>query len=228
MRRVRDLSAFILLRIAASLQLGCGGSPSSTGSGGSTSITSVAVSGPANVQVPYCNPFAATVSGTGNYDHSVQWYVNDVAGGNSANGTIDSTGDYCSPAQPPATNPISIKAVANGDTAKSATATVRVIEITISPSDVRMYVGDSQQFTASVKGAVNNKVNWEVNGIVGGSSSVGTISSTGPLHRARAIYQHRHPSRSIQFRPIHLCRSKHQRLRKNRDFSGRSTSHLRK
>jgi hypothetical protein len=147
----------------------------------------VAVSGPANVQVPYCNPFAATVSGTGNYDHSVQWYVNDVAGGNSASGTIDSTGDYCSPAQPPATNPISIKAVANGDATKSGTTTVRVIEITISPSDVRMYVGDSQQFTASVTGAVDNKVNWEVNGIVGGSSSVGTISSTG-LYTAPAQY----------------------------------------
>jgi hypothetical protein len=155
--------------------------------GGSPSITSVALSGPANVQASYCNPFAVTVSGTGNYDHSVQWYVNDVAGGNSASGTIDSTGHYCSPAQPPAVNPISIKAVANGDNTKSGTATVRVIEITISPSDVRMYVGDNQQFTASVTGAVNNNVNWEVNGIVGGSSSVGTISSTG-LYTAPVQY----------------------------------------
>lgn len=188
MRRVRDLSRFILLGIAASLQWGCGGSPSSTGSnGGTPSITSVAVSGPADVQVPYCNRFKATVSGTGSYDQSVQWYVNDVVGGSSSGGTIDSNGEYCAPAQPPATNPISIKAVAHGDTTKSGTASVRVIEITISPSQVQMYVGDTQQFTASVTGAVNNDVNWEVNGIVGGSSSIGTISSTG-LYTAPAQY----------------------------------------
>jgi len=194
MRRVRVRSAFILLVVATSLQWGCGGSPASTGlGGGSPVISSVAVSGPANVQVPYCNPFAATVSGTGNYDHSVQWYVDEIAGGNAAIGTIDSTGRFCSPAQPPATNPVSIKAVANGDATKSGTATVRVIEVTISPSDVHMYLGDSQQFTASVTGAVDNIIHWEVNGIVGGNSSVGTISPTG-LYAAPAQY----PNLAIQ------------------------------
>ncbi len=51
--------------------------------------------------------------------------------------------------------------------------------ISISPSSTTVQVGLSQQFTATVSGTTNTAVNWRVNGVAGGNSSVGTISSTG-------------------------------------------------
>ena len=81
--------------------------------------------------------------------------------------------------QPPTSNPVSIKAVARGDPTQSAIAATRVVAIAISPTQAQMYLGGTQQFSATVAGAINNAVNWEVNGIAGGNSAVGTISSTG-------------------------------------------------
>jgi hypothetical protein len=167
--------------------LGCGGSSSGSSGGGPPSITSVSVSGPANVQSSSCNIFQATVTGTGDYNQSVQWYVNGVAGGNSTYGNIDATGNFCAPSQPPASNPVSIKAVATADTSISGTANVRIIQITISPTQAQLNVGGTQQFIAAVTGAVNNDVTWEVNQVVGGNSTVGTISPTG-LYTAPAQY----------------------------------------
>lgn len=164
-------------------QLACGGggggSNSGGGGGGTPTITSVSVSGPANIQSPYCSNFIANVQGTGNYDRTVQWYVDDVLGGSASNGLIDATGDYCAPPQPPPGNPVTIKAVARADSTKSGSATTRVITISITPTSTQMYVGDQQQFAATVAGAVNNSITWEVNGVVGGNSSIGTISQAG-------------------------------------------------
>ncbi len=172
--------------IAATLLLailpGCGGGGGggSSSSGGTPSISSVSISGPVYTEGGLCSTFTATVSGTGNYEHSVQWYVNGIQGGSSADGLISSGGSYCAPSQLPTTNPLSIKAVANGDTTKSGSIDTRVVEITVSPSQVQLFTGGTQQFTATVAGALNNNaVIWEVNGIAGGNSSVGTISATG-------------------------------------------------
>jgi hypothetical protein len=183
------VTATAILLAALFLQLGCGGSSPGSGSsgGGAGSVTSVSVSGPANMQSPYCSNFQATVSGTGNYSNAVQWYVNGVAGGNSTDGTIDATGSFCAPSQPPANNPVSIKAVATANSAISGTASVRIILITISPSQTQMYVGATQQFTATVTGGVNNNITWQVNQVVGGNSTIGTISPTG-LYTAPSQY----------------------------------------
>jgi hypothetical protein len=170
------------------LLIGCGGGSSSpTPPTGPASITSVSVSGSGFSQAGMCANFTAIVSGTGNYDRSVQWYVNDTIGGTASDGLISNSGTYCAPSQLPATNPISIKAVAKGDTSKSADISTRVVAITISPTQVQMYTGATQQFTAIISGAVSNSIAWEVNGNVGGNATVGTISSTG-LYTAPAQF----------------------------------------
>src|ERR1700751_1191506 len=51
--------------------------------------------------------------------------------------------------------------------------------VAISPISATVQVGLSQQFTATVSGTTNPAVNWLVNGVASGNSSVGTISSTG-------------------------------------------------
>ena len=49
-----------------------------------------------------------------------------------------------------------------------------------------MFLGQTQQFQASVAGTANNGVNWAVNGMAGGSSTLGTISTAG-LYTAAAV-----------------------------------------
>ncbi len=179
----QHLALGFLLGLITTLVAGCGGG----GDGGSTNpapptITSVAVSGPAFVQAGMCNSFTATVSGTGNFSHSVQWSVNDIAGGNPSIGSISSSGNYCAPGVIPDPNPVSIKAASSVDASKIDGLNTRVIQVQISPTSANLYVGDTQQFNATVSGGLNNSVVWMVNGKPGGDSTVGTISSNGLYH----------------------------------------------
>lgn len=61
----------------------------------------------------------------GSTNNALIWQVNGVAGGNTANGTITSAGLYTAPASMPITgNAITITAVAQADTTKTASSTV--------------------------------------------------------------------------------------------------------
>jgi hypothetical protein len=51
--------------------------------------------------------------------------------------------------------------------------------ISITPVSVNVGAGGSQQFTATMSGNSNLTVSWEVNGVAGGNSTVGTISAAG-------------------------------------------------
>ena len=51
--------------------------------------------------------------------------------------------------------------------------------VTVAPTPVTVVVTSIQQFTATVTGTSNTNVNWLVNGVAGGNSTVGTISSSG-------------------------------------------------
>ena len=57
--------------------------------------------------------------------------------------------------------------------------------VTVSPGSSTVRAGDTQQFTAKVTAAMDQTVVWSVNGMVGGNSTVGTISTTG-LYKAPA------------------------------------------
>jgi Protein of unknown function (DUF3443) len=57
----------------------------------------------------------------------------------------------------------------------STTITVSVLPATVTNATP----GAQTQFTATVSGTSNTAVSWQVNGVSGGSSSVGTISSSG-------------------------------------------------
>jgi hypothetical protein len=53
------------------------------------------------------------------------------------------------------------------------------VTVTISPTQASVQVGRQLRFSATVQGSTNQTVTWEVNGIVGGNKTVGTISTTG-------------------------------------------------
>jgi len=58
-------------------------------------------------------------------------------------------------------------------------ATQQPIQVTVSPSSATVRVGKSKQFTAIVENTPNTAVTWHVNGVLGGNTTVGKITTTG-------------------------------------------------
>ena len=58
--------------------------------------------------------------------------------------------------------------------------------VTVSPATANVQEGSQQQFTAQVSNTNDNAVTWQVNGVTGGNTSVGTISSSG-LYTAPSV-----------------------------------------
>jgi hypothetical protein len=134
-----------------------------------------------NLQFGQTQQFTDTVTGSSNT--GVTWQAGGVAGGNSTYGTISSAGIYTAPTAAASTPlAVTVSAVAKVDSSKSGIASIIVhggIGVTLTPSPVSVPTFGSQQFTAAVSGTPNTGITWEVNGVVGGSSQTGTISSTG-------------------------------------------------
>lgn len=53
------------------------------------------------------------------------------------------------------------------------------VTVRVSPTSNSVLLGEQQLFTATVTNSSNTAVTWSVNGIVGGNSSVGTVSAAG-------------------------------------------------
>jgi hypothetical protein len=53
------------------------------------------------------------------------------------------------------------------------------VSVSISPTTATVPPGQSQQFTANVSNASDSSVTWQVNSVVGGNSTVGTITTAG-------------------------------------------------
>ena len=187
------ISAMMLvlaLPAAASLLMtGCGGSAANGAAapGATTQAPTPAVGvnlSPASttLQTGATTVFTATVSGA--TPPSVVWTVNGVTGGNSTVGTITGTGataTYTAPAAPGAYTVAASSATVPG---KSASATVQVVapgavSVSLAPGSASLNTGGTAAFTATVSGSANTAVTWTVDGVAGGSSTVGTVSGTG-------------------------------------------------
>jgi hypothetical protein len=130
--------------------------------------------------------FSATISSAGKPAPGVTWSANGISGGNASTGTINSTGSetatYLAPALVPAPPSISVTATSIADVTKSASASVTIecgSANSISPSSASVSLGQSQVFTASLCAPAGAAITWDVNGVVGGSSALGTISAIG-------------------------------------------------
>jgi hypothetical protein len=130
--------------------------------------------------------FTATVSGTGSPSTAVTWSVNGVAGGNSTLGTIAAnsadTALYTGPAVPPTPATVSVTAISVADASKSGSASVTISCSginSISPATASASLGQTQTFTASFCVASGTVIAWDVNGIAGGNTTVGTIAISG-------------------------------------------------
>lgn len=95
--------------------------------------------------------FTATVGGTPNT--AVTWQVNNVTGGSASTGTIDSNGLYTAPGSLPAVA-ITVKAVSQADSTKSATASVNITDalaLSVGRFLDQATFGPTPQLTAYVK-----------------------------------------------------------------------------
>lgn len=138
----------------------------------------------ATVQVGTDEQFMAVV--TGATDTSVTWQVNTIPGGNSTVGTITSMGLYTAPAQVPNPATVTITAVSQANTVANGMSSVTITtapSLNVSPSPATVAAGSTQQFLANGGAAM---VNWQVNGMDGGSAATGTITTAG-VYTAPAI-----------------------------------------
>lgn len=121
--------------------------------------------------------FTASVSGSTNT--GVTWSMSGIGGITSSGNTAV----YTPPTSGSGSATVTATSVA--DPTKSAAAQITVtapsstVSVSISPTNPTVQASASQQFTATVSGTTNTAVNWLVNGVTGGSSSTGTISSAG-------------------------------------------------
>ncbi|HYA24128.1 MAG TPA: hypothetical protein VEF05_08205 [Terriglobales bacterium] len=120
---------------------------------------------------------------------NVSWYVNGILNGNATYGTIAQSPEnagqatYFAPSTVPAQNPVIVSVVPVAAPNISASASVTIVQsnvtVTVTPSKPCIEISQAQPFQAAVTGTSNEDVNWYVNGILGGNTTVGTIGNTG-------------------------------------------------
>jgi len=160
--------------------------------GGSTQAVAVTIN-PTSATLVAANTQQFTATVTGSSNTAVTWQVNGTAGGNSSVGTISSSGLYTAPSVTSKTS-VTITAVSNADSTKSASASVTVspasstqpVTVSMTPTSATVTAGKTQQFKATVSGSSDTSVDWEVNGISGGNGTVGTVNSSG-LYTAPSV-----------------------------------------
>jgi hypothetical protein len=148
-----------------------------------TTGISIAIS-PVTASVTVATPqqFQAGVSGGTNT--IITWQVNSVTGGNDTVGRIDASGKYIAPVQVPSPPTVNVSAVSYEDPQLSVTAVTTIVApptVTISPTSATLAAGgaNTKTFTATVTGAATTNVDWKVNNVLGGNSTLGTISAAG-------------------------------------------------
>jgi hypothetical protein len=136
--------------------------------------------------------FTASIAGAGAFSNAVTWSVNGVFGGNSILGTIVSNGAasalYVAPEVPPSPSTVSVTVTSVADPTKSATASVTITCLatnTISPPAATVPLAQIQTFSVSFCSAADATIAWDVNGIPGGNSAIGTIA---PSSANTAVY----------------------------------------
>jgi hypothetical protein len=160
---------------------------SSTGAITITSTFSLAVTGSSSVNAGSTTTFTATLTPAANSNPSlaVSWSVSGAGCTGAACGTISAAGAFAAPPLPPSPATVQIIATPQADPTKAASVAVTILPVisaSVSPSAATVALGATQAFHATVTGAQDTTVTWDVNGVVGGNSAVGTIvnSQTSP------------------------------------------------
>jgi len=144
-------------------------------------VVAISISpGSASLSTGGTQQFTATVTGSSNT--AVNW--------SASGGSISSAGNYTAPAT---AGTYKVTATSAADSTKSASANVTVsattpvVAISISPASASLVTSGTRQFTATVTGSSNTAVGWQVSGVAGGNSVLGTISTSGMYTAPAAV-----------------------------------------
>jgi len=145
-----------------------------------TGTFSLTLTGPASINTGAAANFLATltpVAGS-NPSRTIQWSVSGAGCTGAACGSISSAGIYTAPILAPSPATVQIRAMPLADPSKSASVTLTILSaigVSISPTAATAPLGGTETFQATVTGAQDATVTWDVNGVVGGNATVGTI-----------------------------------------------------
>jgi hypothetical protein len=155
-------------------------------------VTNISVTiSPSTVSVNVVTSQQFLDSITGGTNSVTIWKVNNITGGNSTLGVIDSNGLYHAPVTVPSPATVSVTATSFEDQNVSATSAVTitpapVVAITSPSSPVTVSSGSANtvNFSATETGGSGNVIVWSVGPlgglpIPGGNSTFGTISASG-------------------------------------------------
>ena len=167
--------------------------------GGSISVSPASVTVAANHRVTFSASLGGTASGT------LDWSVNGIAGGSSTVGQICVAGsnpcsantggsagqvDYVAPGSIPAVNPVTLTVSSATEPNLAASARITVINhvvVSVLPNSVTVAPLGVQSFSASVVGAGNQNVTWQITGTgCTQYGSCGVITSSG-IYTAPAV-----------------------------------------
>ncbi len=110
--------------------------------------------------------------------------------GTLASAVLNTAATYTAPAIAPSPAQVTIVATSVADPSKTAAIGVSinpVVSITISPTGATIAPGSTMNFAGMVNGTTNTGVTWDVNGITGGNSIVGSVTSA-PGNTGQASY----------------------------------------
>lgn len=182
----RPLTYVILSTCFVLLLTACGINNPAYLAGGDAAV-SITLTGASTVMLGGQSQYAATVTGSTN--STVTWSVNGVAGGNSAVGAISAKGLYVAPMSAPQSPNVTITATsaATPTVSKSLPVALSTPPKTTTDEPVTVALdgattvtlGTSSQYIATVTGSTNTAVTWSVNGVTGGNTADGTISTNG-------------------------------------------------
>ncbi len=164
-----------------------------------TSRFTLAISGPSSATVSSTTNFAALLTPIpgSNPSSSIRWSVSGAGCSGAACGSIaalgsGATASYTTPATAPSPSQVSITATPIADPSKAQAIQVTitplpVTALTLSPTTATVALGATANFTGTVTGNSNASVIWDVNGVIGGNATLGTIVAS-PSNSGAATY----------------------------------------
>jgi len=171
----KQISAVVAITSSFSLQLSApSGVPAGATATVMATLTPVLGSNPSNV-------LAWSLSGQGCSGSScgtLTVITTQSAGGNA----VSDSATYTAPVAAPSPNTVTVTVTPQADPTKKAQATMTiqpVVNVSLSPSTSTLAINHRVTLTAQVNGTSNTGVTWSVNGVAGGSASLGQICAVG-------------------------------------------------
>ncbi len=150
-----------------------------------TSHFTFSVSGPTTVNTGAAANYAATLTPAANSNPStaILWTLSGEGCSGAACGTISASSaaaTFTAPNAAPSPNIVTITATPAADPTKAAAIAITIqsqITLTVNPPTANVALGGTQSFTAQVSGSADSSVSWDVDGIIGGNSTFGTVTN---------------------------------------------------